>query len=155
MTTETTTTTPIYRTWVGRLETPGAVLSKGVIQQFCHAIAASYYGYIMGGANTNLTPDDCGTLFEMFEEGCYAGGYRITQEHEDQGYAWLKGHGEKSVKMPPEVIPGFIEFRWIGVRLFSSSGYYRAQIIPVWRVVYHDADGEARRFDYSWSPWQG
>lgn len=142
-----------HKLWTKRL-TEGDLLTRGQIGQYCHAIAAGANGYIIGGARTNLTTDECLDLSVLFLRRVQAnGGFRLTREQTEFGIDWLDKDRKRalSVGITSDVIDNFREFRFVGTRLVNFTPYGRATFVPIYRVLF----GATGHVDYSWSPWQG
>lgn len=137
-----------YKLWSERLE--GDTLSRGQVTQFCNAIAAGAYGFIIGGHRTNLTAEECSKLMDQFYER--GEGYKLTSEHSEFGYQWLRD-SEKRARacgVSEKALDTFKEFRFVGVKIVGINDFAsRATIIPVYRVL-----SDEPPVDYSWSAWQ-
>lgn len=140
-----------YKLWEKRLR-ESDTLTRGQITQFCNAIAAGAYGFIIGGHRTNLTPSECTLLIAQFIEK--PRGYGLTPEHTRFGLQWLKADPKRAREcgVSQKALDTFLEFRFVDVRVDQINDYYmgaRATILPVYRVI-----SDAPYVDYSWSPWQ-
>ena len=141
-----------FKLWDKRLRTED-VLTRGQITQFCNAIAAGAYGFVIRGYKTNLTSEECVTLLDTFDEKTE--GYELTTEHTQFGLEWLRAipNRAESVGVTKEILETFIEFRFIDVQIDqirdSWMGRTYANLLPVYRVM-----SEVGSIDYFWSPWQ-
>lgn len=127
--------TPIFRTWVRRIDS--GVLTKSQIQQF-----ARY----PGGKSTNLTPDEHATLTAMLE----ARPVRLTDDHTRQGIEWLTRYGAKRVeRLPAWAVERFSHFTYDGETYDIGTGGWPNKL-PVWTI--HTLDG--RRVKYIANAWQ-
>lgn len=140
-----------YKLWEKRLR-ESDTLTRGQIRQFCNAVAAGAYGFIIGGHRTNLTPNECAQLMDTFAEK--GRGYALTKEHTKFGLEWLKADEKRALSLgiTPNMVDTFIEFRFVDVRIEDIRDSWvgsRANILPVYRFV-----SRAGIVDYYWSPWQ-
>lgn len=140
-----------YKLWEKRLR-ESDTLTRGQIRQFCNAIAAGAYGFIIGGHKTNLTPHESAILMDVFAEK--PRGYGLTPEHTRFGIQWLKADRDRAARcgVTDRMIDTFLEFRFVDVKIESIRDSWvgsRANILPVYRVI-----SDAHPVDYSWSPWQ-
>lgn len=146
-----------FKLWDKRLD--GDTLTRGQIRQFCHAVAAGGLGYEIGGAHTNLTPEETKILLSKFTRRLGelpGGGYKLTSEHSQFGLSWLRdnprlargaGIGEELLA---EILATFSHFLFVGT-VISHEGGGRVNILPVWRIFYGEGGEE---IDYWASPWQ-
>lgn len=138
-----------YKLWEKRLRT-SETLTRGQITQFCNAVAAGAYGFMIGGHHTNLTSHECALLMDVFAEK--TNGYALTPEHTRFGIQWLRSDPKRAEEcgIGQRVLDTFLEFRFVDVKVDRISDWGpRATILPVYRVI-----SDAPWVDYSWSPWQ-
>jgi hypothetical protein len=137
-----------FNLWHNRLTTQDT-LTRGQIRQFCNAIAAGSYGFEIGGNKTNLTPNECAILMDVFN--ARTSGYKLTPEHTRFGIEWLRKDPNRALSLgiTQPMLDTFQGFRFVDVRIEDVGTWAsRAIILPEYRVLSPHGN-----VDYSWSPW--
>lgn len=130
-------TSSVFRSWRKRVES--GVFTKAQCNQWAKAGSRLAFGdeIPQWQSTGNLTADEASEINAMIR---YAGGMRLTEEHDRQGREWLKRYGVKVLGVTSQMVDTIDHFTYDGLNRLSR---------PVWTV--HTTDGRKwRYFSLAW-----